>query len=105
VAARTGSPGEYVEYAGSKAFIEAFTLGLARELGPAGVLVNAVSPGIVATSIHARSGEPGRPARLAEQIPLRRPGRPEEVADAVGWLLSPEASYTSGTVLTVSGGL
>ncbi|MET7287255.1 SDR family oxidoreductase [Streptomyces sp. NPDC005573] len=103
-AATLGSPGEYVHYAATKAAVDALTLGLAKELGPDGVRVNAVAPGVIDTGIHAAGGDPGRAERLASGIPLRRPGRAEEIAAAVSWLLSPEASYTTGTVLRVAGG-
>ncbi|GLW26022.1 SDR family oxidoreductase [Microbispora triticiradicis] len=105
VAARTGSPGEYVAYAATKAAAETLTVGLARELGPAGIRVNAVSPGTIDTTIHARAGEPGRAARVAARVPLGRPGKAEEIAEAVRWLLSDRASYVNGAVLEVAGGL
>ncbi|MFI0424327.1 SDR family NAD(P)-dependent oxidoreductase [Spongiactinospora sp. 9N601] len=104
VAARTGSPGEYVTYAATKAAVETMTVGLAKELAPA-VRVNAVSPGFIDTTIHARSGEPGRAFRLAERVPLGRPGAPGEIAEAIVWLLSEQASYVNGAVLEVTGGL
>jgi NAD(P)-dependent dehydrogenase (short-subunit alcohol dehydrogenase family) len=105
VSATLGSPHEYVHYAASKAAVEAFTVGLARELGPDGIRVNAVSPGITDTDIHAAAGEPGRPARVVSRVPMARIGEPREIADAVHWLLSAQASYVTGAVLRVSGGL
>jgi len=104
-AATLGSPGEYVHYAAVKAATDTLTVGLAKELGPRGIRVNGVAPGTVLTGIHALSGEPNRPARIAPAVPLRRAGRPEEIAGAVAWLLSDEASYTTGTVIRVAGGL
>ncbi|WP_313023745.1 SDR family oxidoreductase [Mobilicoccus sp.] len=103
-AAALGSPGEYVDYAASKAAIETLTRGLALELAPEGIRVNAVSPGIIDTHFHARGGDPDRAARLAWDQPLRRCGTPEEVAEAIVWLLSEKASFTTGAVLDVSGG-
>jgi NAD(P)-dependent dehydrogenase (short-subunit alcohol dehydrogenase family) len=105
IAAVTGSPGEYVHYAATKAAVEALTRGLAREVAGQGIRVNAVSPGTVQTGIHAAGGDPERPARVAPRIPLGRVGAPEEIAAAVLWLLSPAASYATGSVLTVAGGL
>jgi NAD(P)-dependent dehydrogenase (short-subunit alcohol dehydrogenase family) len=105
VAAQTGSPGEYVHYAATKAAVEAFTRGLAREVAPEGIRVNAVAPGTVQTGIHAAGGDPERPARIAARIPLGRVGQPEEIAQAILWLLSPAAAYATGSVLTVAGGL
>ncbi|MDA0182357.1 glucose 1-dehydrogenase [Solirubrobacter phytolaccae] len=100
-AATLGSPNEYVHYAGAKAAVDAITIGLAKELGPDGIRVNAVAPGVVWTEIHE---DPERPAKLAPQIPLGRAGQPEEVAGAVAWLLSDDASYTTGAILRVAGG-
>lgn len=105
VAATLGAPHEYVHYAASKGAVEAFTVGLAKELAGSGVRVNAVSPGTVRTEIHAAAGEPGRPERVVSRIPMGRIGEPEEIARAVLWLLSPEASYVTGAVLRASGGL
>lgn len=105
VAAALGSAGEYVHYAATKAAVETFTIGLAREVAREGIRVNAVAPGTVATEIHAAGGDPDRPARVAARIPLGRVGGPEEIAEAIVWLLSPAASYTTGAVLKVSGGL
>jgi NAD(P)-dependent dehydrogenase (short-subunit alcohol dehydrogenase family) len=103
-ASRHGSPGEYVDYAASKAAIDTFTIGLAKEVSLEGIRVNAVRPGIIATEIHASSGDPDRAQRLAPDIPLRRPGTAEEVAQAILWLASDEASYCTGTILDVAGG-
>ncbi|MGW1560718.1 SDR family NAD(P)-dependent oxidoreductase [Streptomyces sp. NPDC002144] len=103
-AATLGSPGEYVHYAAAKAGVDALTLGLAKELGPDGIRVNAVAPGAIDTEMHAAMGDPDRARRMAATIPLRRPGRAEEIAAAIAWLLSPEASYTTGAVLRVAGG-
>jgi NAD(P)-dependent dehydrogenase (short-subunit alcohol dehydrogenase family) len=104
VAATLGSPGMYVDYAASKGAIDSFTIGLARELATEGVRVNALRPGIIETEIHADSGDAGRAQASAGIIPMRRPGRPEEIAAAIAWLLSDEASYTTGAILDVSGG-
>jgi glucose 1-dehydrogenase len=94
-----------VHYAATKAAVEAFTIGLAREVAKDGIRVNAVSPGTVQTGIHAAGGDPDRPGRVAARIPMGRVGQPEEIAAAILWLLSPAASYVTGSVLTVSGGL
>ncbi|MEU1040143.1 SDR family oxidoreductase [Streptomyces sp. NPDC005907] len=103
-AATLGSPGEFVHYAATKAAVDALTLGLAKELGPDGIRVNAVAPGMIDTEMHAAMGDPGRAERAAGSIPLRRAGRAEEIAAAVAWLMSPDASYTTGAVLRVAGG-
>lgn len=105
VAARTGSPNEYVSYAASKAGVETLTIGMARELASQGIYVNAVSPGTIDTTIHSRSGEPDRAWRVGKQVPLGRPGTANEIAHAVAWLLSGEASYVTGAVIPVTGGL
>jgi NAD(P)-dependent dehydrogenase (short-subunit alcohol dehydrogenase family) len=103
-AAKYGAPGEYVDYAASKAAIDVFTIGLAREVADEGIRVNAVRPGIIDTEIHASSGDPSRAQRLAPGLPLHRPGTAEEVANAILWLASDEASYCTGTILDVAGG-
>ncbi|MGJ9413009.1 SDR family NAD(P)-dependent oxidoreductase [Aeromicrobium sp. CF4.19] len=100
-AATIGSPGTYVHYAAAKAGVDAFTLGLARELGPEGIRVNAVAPGTTWTDFHR---DPDRPAKVARSVPLGRAAQPEEIAGAVSWLLSSDAGYTTGTVLRVAGG-
>ncbi|MGW3293338.1 SDR family NAD(P)-dependent oxidoreductase [Streptomyces xiamenensis] len=104
-AATLGSPGEYVHYAATKAAVDTLAVGLAKELAPDGVRVNSVQPGMIVTDMHATMGDPQRPWRKQDRVPMRRPGQPEEVAGAVAWLLSEEASYTTGAVLRVSGGL
>jgi len=104
-AATLGSPGEYVHYAASKAAVETFTLGLGKELAPQGIRVNCVSPGTSLTEIHAIAGDANRPARVASRIPQGRAGEPQEIAEAIVWLLSPRSSYVTGTVLRVAGGL
>jgi NAD(P)-dependent dehydrogenase (short-subunit alcohol dehydrogenase family) len=103
-AARLGSAGEYVDYAASKAAVEALTIGLAKEVAQEGIRVNAVRPGVIYTSIHASGGEPGRVDRVKDAVPMKRGGQPEEVALAVLWLLSDEARYSTGTFIDVSGG-
>ena len=104
VAAVLGSANEYVDYAASKGAIDSFTVGLAREVATEGVRVNAVRPGTIDTEIHASGGQPDRAARVRDSIPMKREGQPHEIAAAVLWLLSDEASYTTGTILTVRGG-
>jgi NAD(P)-dependent dehydrogenase (short-subunit alcohol dehydrogenase family) len=104
IAAKTGAAGEWVHYAATKGAINTFTVGLAREVAIEGIRVNAVSPGLIETGIHAANGEPGRLERLKPTIPMGRPGTPEEVAETVVWLLSPAASYVNGAVLEVGGG-
>ncbi|RBH48870.1 NAD(P)-dependent oxidoreductase, partial [Pseudomonas sp. MWU13-2860] len=103
-ASRLGSAGEYIDYAASKGAIDTLTLGLAREVAAEGIRVNAVRPGLINTSIHASSGEPGRVARLADSVPMRRGGEAEEVAAAILWLLSDASSFCTGSLLDVSGG-
>ncbi|MFE2266744.1 SDR family NAD(P)-dependent oxidoreductase [Streptomyces griseosporeus] len=103
-AATLGSPGEYVHYAATKAAVDTLTLGLAKELGPDGIRVNAVAPGVVDTAMHAAMGDPDRAHRMGAAVPLGRPARAEEIAAAVAWLMSPDASYTTGAVLRVAGG-
>ncbi|AUX29605.1 MULTISPECIES: SDR family oxidoreductase [Sorangium] len=103
-ASQLGSPGEYIDYAASKAAVDTLTIGLAREVAAEGIRVNAVRPGIIATDIHASGGDPGRVERLQASLPLGRAGTPEEVAHAILWLASSESSYCTGTLLDVAGG-
>jgi NAD(P)-dependent dehydrogenase (short-subunit alcohol dehydrogenase family) len=103
-AASSGSAGDYVHYAASKAAVEGFTLGLGRELAPQGIRVLCVAPGMTATEIHERGGDGARLQRAAPAIPLRRVAQPEEIAEPVVWLLSPAASYMTATTVTVGGG-
>jgi len=100
-----GSPEEYVDYAASKGALDTMTVGLAKEVAAEAIRVNAVRPGFIYTEIHASGGEPGRVDRVKEKAPMKRGGRPEEVARAILWLLSDEASYSTGTFVDVSGGL
>ncbi|MFU8874256.1 SDR family oxidoreductase [Micromonospora sp. SL4-19] len=104
-AATLGSPGEYIHYAAVKAATDTLTVGLAKELAPRGIRVNAVAPGIIRTDIHALSGMPDRPDTAAGRVPLGRAGEPDEVAGAIAFLLGPDASYTTGAVLRTAGGL
>jgi len=104
MAAKLGGPGEYVDYAASKGAIDAFTIGLAKEVAAEGIRVNAVRPGLIYTDIHASGGEAGRVDRLKDAVPMKRGGTAEEVANAILWLLSEESSYATGTFIDVSGG-
>jgi NAD(P)-dependent dehydrogenase (short-subunit alcohol dehydrogenase family) len=104
VAARIGAPGMYVDYAASKAAVDTLTLGLSKEVGPEGIRVNAIRPGVIKTEIHASGGDPDRAERIGSQAPLQRAGDAEEIARAILWLASDEASYVSGAILDVSGG-
>ena len=103
-AARLGSPGQYVDYASAKGAIDTFTNGLAKEVAAEGIRVNGVRPGLIATEIHASGGLPNRVVELAPQIPMQRAGQAEEVAEAIIWLMSEQASYVTGTLLDVAGG-
>ena len=103
-ASRLGSPNEYIDYAASKGAIDTLTLGLAKEVAEEQIRVNAVRPGFIYTEIHAQGGEPNRVDRVKSQVPMQRGGQPEEVANAVLWLLSDEASYVTGAILDVTGG-
>ena len=104
IASRTGAAGEWVHYAATKGALDSFTLGLAREVATEGIRVNAISPGLIETGLHAANGEPGRLQRMMPSVPMRRAGLPEEVAEGVLWLLSPAASYTTGSILEMGGG-
>ena len=103
-AARIGSPGQYVDYAASKGAIDTFTLGLAKEVAAEGIRVNAVRPGIIDTDIHASGGQPDKAQQAAPNLPMQRPGTALEVAQAILWLMGPQSSYTTGTLLDVAGG-
>ena len=105
VAARTGAPNEYIDYAMSKGALDSMTAGLAREVAPLGIRVNTVRPGFIYTDMHTDGGEPGRVDRLSSGIPLKRGGEPEEVARAILWLLSDEAGYAVGSIIDVTGGV
>jgi NAD(P)-dependent dehydrogenase (short-subunit alcohol dehydrogenase family) len=104
VAARLGGPGQYVDYAASKGAIDTFTVGLAKEVALEGIRVNAVRPGIIDTEIHASGGQPDRANQMAPQVPVQRPGTALEVAQAIVWLMSDDASYTTGSMVDVAGG-
>lgn len=104
MAAVYGAPFEYIDYAATKGAIDTMTIGLAKEVVDEGIRVNGVRPGIIETDIHAKAGEPGRVARMQAHIPMKRGGTPDEVANAILWLLSEEASYVTGTILNVAGG-
>jgi len=103
-ASRLGSPGQYVDYAAAKGAIDAFTIGLAKEVAAEGIRVNAVRPGLIETDIHASGGLPNRVRDLAHTVPMQRGGTADEVAQAIVWLLSPAASYTTMTLMDISGG-
>lgn len=103
-AARTGAPGEYVDYAASKGALDTLTIGLSKEVAREGIRVNSVRPGFIKTDIHAQGGEPGRIERIKEKIPLGRGGEPEEVAEAIAWLISEKASYCTGSFIDLAGG-
>jgi NAD(P)-dependent dehydrogenase (short-subunit alcohol dehydrogenase family) len=104
IASKLGGPGEYVDYAASKGAIDTFTIGLAKEVAGEGIRVNGVRPGLIRTEIHLASGDPKRVERIGATVPLGRPGEAEEVARAILWLVSDEASYLSGALVDVSGG-
>ncbi len=103
-ASRLGAPGEYVDYAASKGALDTLTIGLAKEVAEEGIRVNAVRPGFIYTDIHADGGEPNRVDRVKAMVPMKRGGQPEEVARAIIWLLSDEASYTTGAFIDITGG-
>jgi len=104
VASRIGAPDTYVDYAGSKAAVDAMALGLSKELGREGVRVNAIRPGVIETEIHATYGEPERPYKIGASTPLGRPGTANEIAEAIVWLLSDASSYVTGAIIDVTGG-
>jgi NAD(P)-dependent dehydrogenase (short-subunit alcohol dehydrogenase family) len=104
IASRLGGAGEWVHYAASKAAVDAFTIGLAREVAGEGVRVNAVSPGIVDTEIHASAGDPHRAKRMAGSIPIGRAATPNEIAETIVYLLTPSASYITGSIVEIGGG-
>ncbi len=104
IASRLGAPGEYIDYAASKGAIDTLTIGLSKEVAAEGIRVNAVRPGVIDTDIHASGGEPGRVERVKDAVPMKRGGYALEVANAIMWLLSDEASYTTGSIIDVTGG-
>ncbi len=104
-AATLGSPGEYVHYAAAKAGVDALTLGLGKEVAALGIRVVGVAPGTIRTDIHADAGDPGRPDRVAERVPLGRAGEPDDIAGAVAWLFRPEAAYMTATTIRITGGM
>jgi NAD(P)-dependent dehydrogenase (short-subunit alcohol dehydrogenase family) len=104
IAARIGAPGQYVDYAAAKAAVDTLTLGLSKEVGPEGIRVNAIRPGVIKTEIHASGGQPGRAEKIGATAPLQRAGEAEEIAAGILWLASDEASYTSGALLDITGG-
>ena len=104
IAARTVAPGEYVDYAASKGAVDSLTIGLSKEVAEEGIRVNGVRPAFIYTDIHASGGEPERVDRIKGSIPMKRGGKPEEVAKAILWLLSEEASYSTGTFIDITGG-
>lgn len=103
-AAKLGSPNEFIDYAATKGAIDTFTIGLSKEVGEFGIRVNAVRPGLIQTDIHAHAGDPNRTERLKNNVPMKRVGSPDEVANAIMWLLSDSASYVTGSFIDVSGG-
>ena len=103
-ASRLGAPGEYVDYAASKGAVDSLTTGLALEVAAQGIRVNCVRPGLIYTDIHADGGEPGRVDRVKSLLPMQRGGQPEEVAQAIVWLLSEKASYVTGSFIELAGG-
>jgi NAD(P)-dependent dehydrogenase (short-subunit alcohol dehydrogenase family) len=104
VAARIGSPNEFVDYAAAKGAVDSMTMGLAKEVATENIRVNAVRPGLIYTEIHASAGEPGRVDRAKEGVPMKRGGTAEEIADVILWLLSDQSSYVTGTTIDVAGG-
>ena len=104
-AAKTGSPNEYVDYAASKGAIDTFTIGLSTEVAAEGIRVNGVRPGFIYTEMHAAGGEPDRVNRLKSKIPMQRGGQPSEIAEAIYWLASTKASYVTGSILDLAGGM